>query len=313
MREVKLYHPAHGGPRPKPGKAAKRGAARRADPAPSRWAYRRERLMLTPGFRFLVKGVLPTVLVVGAVGLYFQSEDRRAAITDTVQGWIDTYQNRPQFIVDRLEVAGASQGTEAAIRVALSGMLPLSSFDLDLPIVRAQLETLPAVADAALQVRSGGVLYVAVTERVPVVIWRRTDGLMMLDPAGELAGQITNRVSRPGLPLIAGKGAEKHVPEALALFAAAEPLKGRLRGLERIGERRWDVVLDRNQRIMLPERKAVSALEQVLALHQAQELLDRDVAAVDMRLATRPTVRLTPEAASDWRDLRDVVIETAGH
>ena len=61
---------------------------------------------------------------------------------------------------------------------------------------------------------------------------------------------------------------------------------------------------------MLPEANAVTALEQVLALHKAQELLDRDVAAVDMRLAARPTVRLTADAAEEWRGIRGIVIET---
>jgi hypothetical protein len=46
------------------------------------------------------------------------------------------------------------------------------------------------------------------------------------------------------------------VPEALALVAAARPAVPRLRGLVRMGERRWDLVLDRDQRILLPETRA---------------------------------------------------------
>ena len=42
-----------------------------------------------------------------------------------------------------------------------------------------------------------------------------------------------------------------------------------LRGLVRVGDRRWDLVLDRNQKIMLPEQNAPAALERLIALDKA--------------------------------------------
>ncbi len=310
MPTVKAYHPAHGGP-----EAPRRAVAprRQADPAPSRWTYRKQRLMLTPAFRLTVKFVLPVALVALASGLYLQNETRRTALSDTVIGWKDSFQDRPQFIVSSVELAGASRATETAVRALLEDQLPLSSFKLDLPVLRDALLQIPAVADAGLQVRSGGVLYVGLTERVPVVIWQRGDALVLLDPAGVETGRLDSRLERPGLPLVAGRGAVGVVPEAMAILNAADPLEDRIRGLERIGARRWDLVLDRGQRIMLPERNAVQALEQILALNEAQELLDRDVAAVDMRLAARPTIRLTPGAAEEWRRIRGIVVETGNY
>ena len=81
------------------------------------------------------------------------------------------------------------------------------------------------------------------------------------------------------------------------VFAAAGPLIDRVRGLVRMGERRWDMVLDRDQRILLPGGNPVSALDRVIALNDAQDMLNRDVAIVDMRNADRPTLRMNEEAA----------------
>ena len=102
----------------------------------------------------------------------------------------------------------------------------------------------------------------------------------------------------------AGDGADAHVPEAVALIRAAAPLASRLRGLERMGERRWDVVLDRNQRIMLPEKGAVHALERAIALDQAVDMLGRDIAAVDLRLPRRPTMRLNAGAVEEYTRIK---------
>ena len=66
-------------------------------------------------------------------------------------------------------------------------------------------------------------------------------------------------------------------------------LAERLRGLVRMGERRWDLVLDRDQRILLPEDGAVEALERVIALDEAQDILSRDILQVDLRRKTEMT------------------------
>jgi cell division protein FtsQ len=160
---------------------------------------------------------------------------------------------------------------------------------------------LTAVRSAELRVHPGGKLEIAVVQRVPVAVWRYADGLRLIDAEGVMTGMIVERADRSDLPLIAGDGAKDAIDEALALFAAAEPIAPRIRGLVRMGERRWDMVLDSDTRILLPTQGAVPALERVLALQQAQHMLDRDIAVVDMRLRDRPTIRLNPVALATLR------------
>ena len=136
---------------------------------------------------------------------------------------------------------------------------------------------------------------------MPAVVWRGPNGLALLDSTGVRVGPVDSRLERPDLPLLAGEGAEKAVPEALALIEAAAPVKARLRGLVRMGERRWDVVLDRGQRILLPAEGALEALERVMALAEAEDMLERDVSVIDMRFGERPTLRLTPAALDALR------------
>ena len=64
------------------------------------------------------------------------------------------------------------------------------------------------------------------------------------------------------------------------------------------------MVLDRGQRIMLPAERPVQALERVIALNEVQDLLERDVAVVDMRIGARPTVRLNENAVAELTRIR---------
>lgn len=277
----------------------------KADPAPSRWAWRMQRLMLTPGFRFALRAGVPFCITLLAGTIYLADAERRDAITQAVADARASIEERPEFMVKLMAIDGASGQLAADIRAVMPLDLPQSSFDLDLPELRRQITALSGVKSASVRIRPGGVLQVDVTPRIPVALWRHAEGLVLIDDGGTFVAPATARAEFPTLPLIAGAGAEKHVPEALSLMQAATALGDRVRGLVRIGDRRWDVVLDREQRIMLPERNALQALERVIALEGAQEVLSRDVARVDMRLKRRPTVRMTEEATEAWWQIKE--------
>ena len=273
------------------------------DPAPSRLAYKLNRLLLRRGVRIFLRFGLP-VLILAAIGMFWASDEARVQDAhDRVAEIRRQIEERPEFMVRMMAVEDASPRVAADVREVLSLDFPISSFDLDLNALRARVEELDAVADAAVRVRTGGVLEVAVLERRPVAVWRTDEGLQLIDAEGHRVVGLDDRASRPELPLLVGNGADSTVEEALALYNASVPIRSRLRGFLRVGERRWDVVLDRDQRIQLPETGALQALEKVIALNTAQDLLARDIAAVDFRNPHRPVIRLGQSAAETLYDI----------
>lgn len=278
----------------------------RRDPAPSRWAYRFQRLWLTPVFRSLLRTGIPAFSVVFFVGWSLTDPATRDRIEAGFAGVRQSVAERPEFMVRLMAIDGASTALADEIREILPVDLPASSFDLDLDAMQEVVAGLDAIATADLRIKPGGVLQVSVTERVPAVVWRVFGVLELLDETGRRVAPIAHRADRADLPLITGEGADKAVPEALALIKASAPMAGRLRGLVRMGERRWDVVLDRDQRILLPPDQPIPALERVLALDTAQDLLARDLAVVDMRNPDRPTLRMAPAAVEELRRIRTI-------
>jgi cell division protein FtsQ len=271
------------------------------DPAPSRSAYRLQRLMLTPLFRTFLRVGLPLGAVFLGVSIYLADSSRREAILETAAEMRRQIEERPEFMVNLMAIDGATGEVAEDIREILPIDFPVSSFDLDLNQIKARAEELDAVARADVRVQSGGVLQIEVSERIPAVIWRSRDGLELLDSEGHRVAEMGARSDRSELPLLAGRGADAAVPEALAILAAAGPIRDRIRGLLRVGQRRWDIVLDRDQRILLPESGAAPALDLVLALDGARNLLNRDVAVIDMRNPDRPTLRLGADALDEMR------------
>ncbi len=280
----------------------------RRDPAPSRLKYRLTRIWLRPGVRRAVNFGVPMAVGVLAAWTLMAEFDLKSRALEVWQTARDAVIEQPRFTIREIAVPDVSPDLAEQIRIAAFVPLPVSSLEVNVGQVRTRVESLAAVERARVRALASGVLEIRAIERVPVLVWRAPEGLQLLDKNGVRVAEVDSRLRRPDLPLIAGEGASAHVPEALALIDAALPVLPRIRGLVRVGERRWDVVLDRDQVISLPEEDALAALERVMALHVGEDLLGRDLSVVDMRDPRRPMLRLNEHAAAELIRLRTIAM-----
>jgi cell division protein FtsQ len=274
------------------------------DPAPSRVKYKLERLWLTPLYRALIRTGLPVLFILVVVLAYVRDPLVKQKIVTYFDTARTTMEERPEFMVKQMRIQGASEPVDKLVRQALPVAFPVSSFHLDLVALKTTVEQIEAIETASLLVGAHGVLEIGIVERVPTVVWRSSEGLILLDTSGQKSGRVASRLNRADLPLITGAGVEKHIPEALAIFNKLRPVFGRIRGLSRMGERRWDVVLDRDQVLKLPEDKPIEALGRIFALHRAQDILNRDIVVVDIRDGRKPILQLSAPALDGFKKLR---------
>ncbi|WP_147124466.1 cell division protein FtsQ/DivIB [Shimia ponticola] len=288
------------------------GVRQLADPTKSRLGYRLQRIWLTPLFRALIRTGIPCAIVLLFAISYLQKPDVRVALAQGAVEARDWVHERPEFMVKLMAIEGVSDAVADAVRAEVHIDFPTSSFDLDLVTLRDQIDALAPIKDVAVRIRPGGVLEVSAVERTPALVWRAPDGMKLLDVEGVAVAAIAERAERPELPLVAGEGADQAVQEALQLVQAAAPISERLRGLQRQGARRWDVVLDREQVIQLPEDDPVPALERVILLNDAQDLLARDITHIDLRNPTRPTLRLAQYGLAEMRRIKGIEFGASG-
>ena len=282
----------------------------RRDPAPSRWAYKMQRLWLTPAFRVFMRFGLPVLVVALVFGIFMASPARRDFLSGLMNSAKDQVTERPMFMVNLMSIDGASPELADAVRAKLALKLPQSALELDLDAIRITAENLDAVARAVVRFGAGNVLQITISEREPAFVWRTNAGLMLLDGTGHRIAALAERADRADLPLIAGEGADQSILEAKALLQAAGPLESRIRGLVRIGTRRWDLALDRDQRVLLPADNPVAAVEGLIALNAAENILARDLLSVDLRNPQRPVLRLAPAALDAFRAAHGITVPT---
>ena len=170
---------------------------------------------------------------------------------------------------------------------------------LDAGEARRRLETVPLVRRAAVHKLYPGALRIEIEERSPFALWQKEGVLSVIDVDGTVIGR-GGDLRYAGLPVVVGEGAGRH---ARALFAALlrfPDLAARLQVATRVADRRWNLRLG-SVDVRLPEGDPAEALASLDGLHKAVALLDRDVAAVDLRLPDRAAVRLTDPAAGRFQ------------
>lgn len=194
--------------------------------------------------------------------------------------------------IDEVEITGQSEVSEFDVlhRMAIGPYPSIVTFDAI--AARERVEALPWVDHVTIRKLYPDTLQVAIVEREPFAIWQRDRGVSLIDDQGRI---ITNRVDGryAGLPLVVGEGAEQRAGEFVTLLEEFPSLAPRVKAGVLVSGRRWNVVLQNGIEIMLPEEDPASALIQVVALDDGHGLFSREIAAVDLRLASRLIFRLT--------------------
>ena len=262
------------------------------DPAPSRIAYRIMRLMLIPRLRLIFTIGFPSLLIFCAtLGLFINInvwENISAIKKDLKLAFVE----RPEFMIKVASIDGSSDELANEIREILPLDFPVSYFDLDIKYLHKVVNEIPAVASAAIKISAGGVLQINVAEKSPAFIWRKDNVMSVIDETGSFIRIANSRVDYPKLPLVVGEAANLVVSEISSLMQANEYFKDHVRAFIRVGERRWDLILENNVRIMLPQREFLAAFDRLMLMNEAGSLLSGRLSNIDMRLVVRPTVRV---------------------
>ena len=269
-----------------------------------------QRALLTPTIRLCAFVVLPVSAGSIAAAVWLSDDLNREWLAATYMAAEHAFKFNDSFKVAELRVNAELPELRRLVRSNVGFTADSSPFDIDPQSIKSSLEDLPAVLSATVTIVPGGDLEIMVRERKAEVVLRRGRELLLLDRHGGevFSGDVSEAVQE--LPLITGAGAGSHVEEALQIYLVAAPIRHSVRGLVRIGDRRWDLALDGGRIVRLPESGALAALDHLLAFDRKEAVLARDFEIVDLRLPEQVVIRLSPEVFTSVMDKR---AETGGN
>lgn len=177
---------------------------------------------------------------------------------------------------------------------------------LKLEEIRARLEKIESIKYATIERALPNTLYVRMVEREPVALWQYQGKIALVDDNGAVMSGIDMKPYK-GLPLIVGDNAPKHVSELLTILISQPELEKRFVAAIWVSDRRWNIRLknkepaadgENNIEVRLPEKEPLAAWKQLAELQKKQQLLDRDVRVIDLRIDGKLFIKL-PEGEMD--------------
>lgn len=204
------------------------------------------------------------------------------------------------FVVVDVDISGNKRLTKRDILKILELDVAPSIFTFDVERARSLLEKQAWVQSANVQKIYPNRMRISIVEREPYAIWQHDSIMDIVDHTGRVIVPFKGEVVR-GLPLVVGQGAQNAAKGFIQALSVYRQVYDRVRAFVRVGDRRWDLVLDNGMRVMLPENDAIERLSSLVSSGTMQDLLSRDILNIDLRLADRITVSLSDETLERYQ------------
>jgi cell division protein FtsQ len=256
-----------------------------------RLLLRRQRSMAKPLARIVLASIAVVLLVI--LGHSVLSGGTSGNTLATMRERIGSATAASGLRVAQVLINGRANTPEPLLRAAIgvSRGDPILGFSLEQ--ARARIETLSWVEHATVERRLPDTVMVSLQERRPFAIWQNQGKYLLVDRAGQVvADQDVAQFRR--LPLIVGRGAPVAAAELLDALSDRPALAEKVLASVRVGERRWNLRMASGSDVMLPEGHEVVAIDRLMQLQQDHAVLDRPLAAIDLRLPDRLVLRPAP-------------------
>ncbi|WP_144752940.1 cell division protein FtsQ/DivIB [Bartonella saheliensis] len=213
---------------------------------------------------------------------------------------INTIISDSGFVVTQVDISGNKRLTKQDILKMLKLDVAPSIFTFDVEKARSLLEKQAWVQSANVQKIYPNRMRISIVEREPYAIWQHDSIMDIVDHTGRVIVPFKGGIVRD-LPLVVGQGAQSAAKGFIQALSVYRQVYDRVRAFVRVGDRRWDLVLNNGMRVMLPENGALERLSSLISSGTMQDLLSRDILSVDLRLADRITVSLSDETLERYQ------------
>ena len=162
------------------------------------------------------------------------------------------------------------------------------------------LENLSWVKSAKVERQLPDAVYVEIKERVPMAIWQRNKRFSLIDTEGIV---LTDRKLErfKDFIIVVGDDVPKCAPPFFKLLRAEPEIYKKIEAAKSVSGRRWDLVLKSGAVVKLPEEEVELAMRRLATMQEDENIMDKNIKAIDVRELSRITVRTKPGAVREYK------------
>ncbi len=235
-------------------------------------------------------GRIKRIFMVGAIGAVIMGAGAgyvwRSAINDELQ----SLAINSGLILKKITIKGRVNTEKTAILTAVDSDWYQPIFSIDLARIHHNIENLGWVKAAEVKRILPSSLAITINERRALALYQDEVGHHVIDQTGQII-----KGARPedftDLPVVTGHGAPQNTKAILEMLQKETTLFADVWSLTYQSNRRWDVYLRNNIRILLPEKNPEKAWTKLAKMSEKHGLTRRNLVNIDLRIPNKLVIR----------------------
>ena len=261
------------------------------DPAPSRLAYKINRLL----YRFWFKSLLMIVFLASSALLakkvLYKNIDLNAEIRFLSEESSSLYKGLTELSISKILVKGAREPLKKEIIILVQNAATKGFSALKAQALREKIQDINKVEKAFVKLSTDGLVFVEVIQRKEAVVYFNNHLYEVLDSNGIILSIKQDYQGLSSFPLLVGKDGQKNINELLLLVNEIGSYQSEVLYYEWVGERRWDVHMKNGLVFKLPENNLSEGLVVMrMFLNETDKLL-KPIVSVDLRNIDKPIIK----------------------
>ena len=261
------------------------------DPAPSRLAYKINRLLYRFWFKSLLMIVFLTSSALLAKKVLYKNIDLNAEIRFLSEESSSLYKGLTELSISKILVKGAQEPLKKEIIILVQNAATKGFSALKAQALREKIQDINKVEKAFVKLSTDGLVFVEVIQRKEAVVYFNNHLYEVLDSNGIILSIKQDYQGLSSFPLLVGKDGQKNINELLSLVNEIGSYQSEVLYYEWVGERRWDVHMKNGLVFKLPENNLSEGLVVMrMFLNETDKLL-KPIVSVDLRNIDKPIIK----------------------
>ena len=187
--------------------------------------------------------------------------------------------------LDNIKITGNKHLTTDIIRASLSTDTGSPIFGIDIRNIKRKVEQNDWIKNVSVIRVLPNTIHINITEREPIAIWQNKQKLYLVDKEGHPI-PVTN-IGAFHLLYVVGNDANIYAQDLLNKISTFPELAKQIVYASRLGGRRWDLGLEQNILVKMPEEDFDIAWEYLIKLNKKNKLFDSGIKVLDLRDSTK--------------------------
>ena len=195
--------------------------------------------------------------------------------------------------IEKISIEGSSISDDTLVKDIIREYSDKTLLYFPIEEYKFKLESLDWIKRVSIKRKFPDTIHISILENQPYAVFTGGKKQYLIDRDGEIICPFKEETKYLELLKVTGLNGNIYFPELIRNINIGYPeILNKVVEVEFIEQRRWNLILNRNLKIKLPEKNSSLQLEKLKKLQQDQKVFNTNILEIDLRAMGRATIKI---------------------